>query len=163
MDAAVAVAIFAAAAWWGASYWRASLAAGRQPIFYQEYFESAVMTACDRGFTVSATQPQPLVDFLWRRRDTYSCSELPASLKMQPARSVQASMRYLQIAVGLAWRVLGISWSGLGPLCGLLFGASAAAAYGIFRIAMPRVLAAAGAKAFAVSTVQLRNAPHLRD
>ena len=163
VEAAVAVAIFAAAAWWGASYWRASLAAGRQPIFYQEYFESAVMTACGRGFTVSAAQPQALVDFLWRRRDTFSCAELPASLDLQQARSVQAGMRYLQIAVGLTWRVLGISWSGLGPLCGLLFGVSAAAAYGIFRLAMPRALAAAGATAFAVSTVQLRNAPHLRD
>ena len=37
-------------------------------------------------------------------------------------------------AVAAAWRATGISWSGLGPLCGVLFGASIAAAYGVFRL-----------------------------
>lgn len=163
IDVSVAAAIVLAGAWWGASYWRASLASGRQPIFYQEYFEPAVMTACGRGFVISSRQPKPLEDFLWRRRDAFSCSELPASLKTEPPGNAQTGMRYLLGAVGLSWRVLGISWSGLGPFCGLLFGATMAAAYGVFRLGMPRLIAGGATAALAVSTLQLRNAPHLRD
>jgi hypothetical protein len=72
-------------------------------------------------------------------------------------------MRYLMLAVATMWRVRGISWYGLGPLSGVLFGVTMAAAYGLFRLGMGRIVALAMTLALAVSTLQLRNAPHLRD
>jgi len=162
-ETAIVLAIVLAGAWWGASYWRASLAAGRPPIFYQEYFEPAVMTACGHGFVISTAQPKPLEDFLWRRRDRFSCDELPPTLATMPAGIAQNGMRYLMVTVAGAWRVLGISWSGLGPLSGVMFGAALAAAYGIFRLAAPRLISVLAVTALATSTLQLRNAPHLRD
>ena len=56
IEAAIVVAVFVAAAWWSTAYWNASFTAGRQPFFYQEYFEPAVMMACGKGFVISHPQ-----------------------------------------------------------------------------------------------------------
>jgi hypothetical protein len=50
IEAGIILSVFVAASVWGTRYWYASLAAGRPPAFYQEYFEPAVMTACGKGF-----------------------------------------------------------------------------------------------------------------
>ena len=163
IEAGLVAALFLASAWWATSYWNASIAGGREPLFYQEYFEPAVMMACGKGFVVSATQPKPLEDFLWRRKPGFSCADLPSDLRLGVAGNHQWGMAYLMMLVSAAWRVLGISWTGLGPLCGALFGTMVAAAYGIFRLGMGRVISVAGSVALAVSTIQLQNAPQLRD
>ncbi len=163
IEASLVVGIFLAAAWWATSYWNASLAAGRPPLFYQEYFEPAVMMTCGKGFVVSTAQPKPLEDFLWRRTPRFSCADLPPDLHITAAGNHQWGMAYLMMLVSAAWRVLGISWSGLGPLCGVMFGGMIAAAYGIFRLGASRWISSAAALALATSTLQLRNAPHLRD
>ena len=164
IECAIVAAIVAASAVWATRYWYASIAEGHEPIFYQEYFEPAVMLACGHGFGVSfAPPPVALDNFLNRRVDQFSCDQLPSKIELTD-RFRQKAMKYLLVTVALVWRLLGrISWSALAPLCGLLFGATTAAAYGIFRLGMSRWIAIAGTAALAASTLQLQNAPHLRD
>ncbi len=164
-EAALVVAIAAAAAWWGTRYWYASLAAGNEPIFYQEYFEPAVNVACGRSFGVAVGPiPVSLDRFVNRKSDTFSCGDLPARAELSDRGLHQKSMRYLMLAVVATWKLTGrISWSGLGPMCGVLFAASTVAAYGILRLGMGWWIALLGTAAFATSTFHLQNAPHLRD
>jgi hypothetical protein len=164
MEPLVVAAVFVAASFWGAQYWDWSWRAGRKPAFYQEFFEPAVMMACGKGFVV-ATPPVPTVtSFLFQRTDRFSCSDIPARTTLQsPVAFYQGSWRYLMSTVALAWRVLGLSWSGLGPMVGLFFGATIALAYLIFRLGMRRPLAVFGAVALSVSTLHLLNLPNFRD
>src|SRR5215467_10001869 len=163
-EAVVAGLLFVVAAWWGTFYWNRSLQAGRQPSFYQLYYEPAVMMACGHGF-VQADPPLPAItDFVLLKRDALSCADIPAGTRLT-ARGLDQKKAwiYLLSTVAGAWRVLGISWSGLGPLFGVLFGATIVASYGIFRVGMGRAIAAACAVALMVSSVHLQNLPHLRD
>ena len=163
-EAAVAFLLFMIAACWGTFYWNRSLQAGRQPSFYQLYYEPAVMMACGHGF-VQADPPLPAItDFVLLKRNTLSCADIPAGTNLT-ARGLDQKKAwiYLLATVAAAWRVLGISWSGLGPLLGVLFGGTIVAAYLIFRIGMGRVVAVACAVALMVSSVHLQNLPHLRD
>jgi hypothetical protein len=163
IDALIAVALFGAAAWWGTSYWNASFKAGRAPMFYQEYFEPAVMMACGKGFVIAHPQVPEMAAFLLRRTDRFSCSDIPADAKLGTEGMYQGVWRYLMIATATGWRLLGISWSGMGPLFGVLFAATIVLGYGILRLGMGRVLALACACALTVSTLHLLNLPHLRD
>jgi hypothetical protein len=163
-EAAVVGLLFVVAALWGTFYWNRSLQAGRQPSFYQLYYEPAVMMACGHGF-VQADPPLPAItDFVLLKRDALSCADIPPGTHLT-ARGLDQKKAwiYLLSTVAAAWRVLGISWSGLGPLFGILFGATIAAAYGIFRVGMGRAVSAACAVALMVSSVHLQNLPHLRD
>jgi hypothetical protein len=75
----------------------------------------------------------------------------------------QGAWIYLEMTVGWAWRMLGISWKGMGPLFGLLFGIVIALAYGVFRLGMGRPIAVFCALALAISSTHLTNLPQLRD
>ena len=162
-EAVTVVALFVTAALWGTSYWKASLRAGRQPSFYQQYFEPAVMMACGHGFRLASPPVPAVAEFLQLKRDRLSCSDIPAGTEITDRHLVQKAWMYLLASVALAWRVLGISWSGLGPLFGVLFGATIVASYAIFRLGMSRPIAIAGAAALTISAVHLQNLPHLRD
>src|SRR5262249_35173492 len=123
-----------------------------------------VMIACGHGFVLaSPARPEALSDFLRQRRDSFSCNEIPATQAFGQQDLFQRPWRYLMYFVGGGWRILGISWHGMGPLFGLLFGVSVALAYGLFRLGMGRPLALVGAFAIAISTTHLLNLPHLRD
>ncbi len=161
-DAVLAVLVFVIAALWGAHYWRASRAAGRDGDFYQEYFEPAVMSACGRGFVVTAPSIPALADFLARRRDRFDCRDIPSNVEYRFA-AFQGTWRYLMLAVAATWKIRGIAWSTLGALSAVLFGAAVAVTYGIFRLGMGRLFALGGAFAFAVSPIHLMELPHLRD
>lgn len=159
----VVVVVFMGAGAWATQFWNTWTAQGNTPEFYQSYFEPAVMVACGRGFVTSTPQPAALGEFLSRRRDTFDCRELPADLKVGREALVTEAWTYLQYTVGWAWRLLGISWSGMGPLFGVLFGGSMAVAYGILRLGMGRVLAMLCVAGLATSPLHLTNLPHLRD
>jgi hypothetical protein len=164
-DAIIGALIFAASAVWASACYARFVARGGHPFFYQSYFEPAVMTACGRGFAIAQPQPAPpaLRAFLAEQTDRFSCAELPADLQVGTTGLYQRPWRYLFATVGLAWKLVGISWSGLAPLFGVLFGATTAAAFALCRqIAgpAPAVLCAA---ALAVSRLQLANLPNLRD
>jgi hypothetical protein len=166
VDGLLTIAILIVASLWGTHYWHASWAAGRQPFFYQEYFEPAVMTACGRGFVMSVPTVAGMNDFLMGKRDRFDCGEIPPSATVRDA-TLQGAARYLMLylmwSVAAAWRLLGISWSGLGPFAGVLYGAAVAISYGIFRLGMGRLLALGGTLMFAVSPIHLTELPHVRD
>ena len=155
--------LFAAASVWGSTYWRLSLKAGRDPQFYQQYFEPAVMIACGHGFVIAHPPPQPLIDFLQRKTNTFSCDQVAGRLDLSTKYLYQGAWRYLMYAVGIAWRFLGISWTRMGPLFGVLFSLSIVAAYGALRLMMNRWLALGGAFLLSVSTLHVTSLPNLRD
>jgi hypothetical protein len=162
IDCAIALVLFAGAAVWGGTHWKHAVAAG-QPFYYQQYFEPAVMIACGRGFVV-AQPPVPAVSaFLLQRVDRLSCDVIPPATALGTRGLYQGAWRYLLAAVGIAWRLMGVSWSGMAPLFGALFGATIAAAYAIFRLGMSPVLAVLGSCALSVSTLHLLYLPQLRD
>ena len=72
-------------------------------------------------------------------------------------------MDLFQLTVGWTWKLLGISWSGIGPLFGVLFGITVALSFAIFRLGMNVALAALCSVGLAVSSMHLLNLPHLRD
>ncbi len=131
--------------------------------FFQRYYATAVMSACGRGwFSVHSAQIPALHDFLYLRSDTFSCDDLPADVKIRPPIYQAVHHYYLFRSVELTWRLGGsISWQGLKPLFGVLSGLVMAAAYGIFRLGMGRILAIAGTLAF--FPLQLIWIPSLRD
>ncbi len=164
IDLAIVAFLLVGSGVWATTYWNAWVARGGTPEFYQSYFEPAVMVACGKGFVVA--QPAPpaaLTAFLQRHTDTFSCSDLPEGLAVGQSGMFQGAWIYLEMMVGWAWWVLGISWSGMGPLFGLLFGTSIALAYRIFRLGMGRPLAVIGSLAVTVSAAHLMNLPNLRD
>ena len=164
VDLVIAVVLLVGSGAWATTYWNAWVARGGDPEFYQTYFEPAVMVACGKGFVVS--QPAPpvaLAAFLQRQTDTFSCADLPADLVVGETGMFQGAWIYLEMMVGWAWWLLGISWSGMGPLFGLLFGISIALAFGIFRLGMGRLVAVIGSLGLTVSAAHLMSLPNLRD
>jgi hypothetical protein len=122
------------------------------------------MIACGRGFVVARPQVPAMVPFLWRETDRFSCETIPPDAPLGTEDLFQlGSWRYLMIAVGWTWRLFGVSWSALGPLFAVLFGATIAALYCVFRLGMNPVLAAAGAVALSFSAMHLRYLLVLRD
>ena len=164
-ETAIVCAILVVCSAWATRYWHVWIAQGGRPHFYQENFEPSVMIACGHGFAVTAVEPAPLAAFLEQRRDSFSCDEIPAGAKLTSSgsRVYQYPWFYLMWFVGLSWRILGISWSGMGPAFGVLFGVSAALVYGLCRLAMGRVLALVAVIGISTSTLHLINMPHLRD
>ena len=155
--------MFAIAGLWGGVFWAGSVRAGHHPFFYQSYFEPAVLLACGKGFLLSDPQPAPLRAFILEEADTFSCDDLPKDLTVGTKGLYQRPWRYLMTMVAVAWMVLGISWSGLAPLFGVLYGLTTALAYANFRLIVGRVAALAATTALTVSTLQLTNLPNLRD
>ncbi len=148
---------------WGTWYWNQSLAIGRHPFFYQLYYEPAVMVACGKGFVVAQPQIPAMTAFLQEQTQTFDCRDIPAGAKLGTEGLYQGSARYIMTAVGLAWRMTGVSWRKIGPVAGVLFGLAIAAAYGIFRLGMGRLLAIAMAWMLSLSMLHLANLPHIRD
>ncbi|HKF67186.1 MAG TPA: hypothetical protein VKB36_11665, partial [Vicinamibacterales bacterium] len=141
LECVIVVGVLVAAQDWGRTYWNRSLEIGRHPGFYQLYFEPGVMIACGKGFVVSDPQVPAIGRFLREQTTTFNCNDIPPEAILMRAGGFPATARYLMTAVGWAWRMAGVSWRKLGPLVGLLFGVTVAAAYGIFRLGMGRVLA----------------------
>jgi hypothetical protein len=138
---------------------------GPHPSFYQSYFEPAVMTACGKGFGVTQSRPMApaLRAFLLEQADRFSCSDLPADLVVGTTGLYQGPWRYLMTSVAVAWMVVGISWSGLAPLFGVLFGLTTAVVFALCRLVVGRAAAIVCAALMCVSPVQLANLPNLRD
>jgi len=168
--------LFAAAAGVGAAYVRAFDHTGaRTPVdlrtlsnramwFGQSEFGAAVALACGRGY-VDPGSPlgSGLSAFLSVQADRFSCAELPVALPPRGPNVTQRLYRYLMWSTAGVWKIRGVSWSGLWPMFAVLYGATVAVCYGLFRLAMGRALACVAALAVMVSAVHLGNLPGLRD
>jgi hypothetical protein len=158
-EAGIVLAIFASGAFIGSRY----MASYREAAPEDLEFGVAVVSACGRGF-VNPSAPIPALGaFLQRRTETFSCDQLPASLAPVPLGLTQALYRYLMIAVALQWKWSGVSWLGLTPLFGTLFGLTLCAVYGLFRLAVGAVVGLIGVVPLAISAHHLGYLPQLRD
>ncbi len=163
-DAAIAAALFIAAMAVGVLYCRAFERSKAPPEPWVRELSAAVAFACGHGFVDPGYEPGPQVAaFLDKKIDRMSCEALPAGVPMRPPNFTQALYRYMTLSVGLTWRLLGLSWTKLAVLFGLLYAISAVAVYGVFRLAVSRMPALAGALIMTVSPLQLRYLPQLRD
>ena len=133
--------------------------------FGQSEYAAAVAFGCGRGFVDLGYELTPgLHDFLTVKSDRFSCAELPAAVPEARANFTQGLYRYLMMTVGLVWRIRGeVSWSGLWPLFGFVYGCTVAAAYALFRTAIGRGWSVAAATALLLSTIHLTQLPYLRD
>jgi len=132
--------------------------------FYQDRMGPAVMWAAGRGYVnPDVTRCQPLRDFLALKAPALDPATLPADLPTTPPTPWQLKHRYQYMAIALAWRTLGISWASLYPMFALFYGATVAAAFGIFRLGMGRILAAIGAALILMSPIHLAVLPVFRD
>ena len=165
LDFVLACIIFLAAAFWGGACYTRAMRSGPHPSFYQSYFEPAVMTACGKGFVVtqSPSLAPSLRAFLIEQTDRFSCTDLPADLVVGTTGLYQRPWRYLMTSVAVAWMVVGISWSGLAPLFGVLFGLTTVAVFALCRTVVGRSGAMFCVALLCVSPVQLANLPNLRD
>jgi len=163
IECAIVLTVLGAAANWGTWYWNQSLAIGRHPFFYQLYYEPAVMVACGEGFVVAQPQIPEMTRFLNEQTQTFDCKAIPKNAKLGTDGLYQGSSRYVMTAIAWTWRLVGVSWRKLGPFAGLLFALTVAAAYGIFRLGMGRVMAVLCAWALSVSTLHVANLPSIRD
>jgi len=158
-EIAIVVAIFVGGAVVGTRY----LATYQQAAPEDLELGAAVVSACGRGF-VNPSAPIPaLYAFLQRNADSFSCDALPADLSPVPLGITQALYRYLMTAVALQWTWSGVSWRGLAPLFGMMFGLTLCALYGLFRLAAGPVVALIGVIPLAISAHHLGYLPQLRD
>jgi hypothetical protein len=162
VDGVIGLLLFAFACIWGTVYWNHA-ARGHLPFFYQSYFEPAVMIACGKGFVVAQPQVPAMSAFLAQSVDRFSCDAIPADAELGKEGLYQGAWRYLLVAVGVAWRVLGVSWSGMGPFFGLMFAATIVAAYAIFRLGTGPLVATLWSLVLSVSKLHLAYLPVLRD
>ncbi len=165
LDFVLTIIVFLVAAFWGGARYTRAMRGGPHPFFYQSYFEPAVMTACGKGFGVTQSQPlaPALRAFLLEQTDRFSCSDLPADLVVGTTGLYQGPWRYLMTSVAMAWMVVGINWSGLAPLFGVLFGVTTAVVFALCRLVVGRAAAMVCAALMCLSPVQLANLPNLRD
>jgi hypothetical protein len=124
---------------------------------------AAAVSACGRGFINPAAPIPALYAFLHRKADVFSCDRLPADLSPAPLGQMQALYRYLMAAVALQWKWSGVSWRGLAPLFGAMFGVTLCALYGLFRLVGGSVVALIGVVPLAISAHHLGILPQLRD
>ena len=125
---------------------------------------AAVAFACGYGYGDPGYAPSPAVAaFLEKKTDRLSCEQFPERTALAPPSFTQGLYRYMTLSVGLTWRLFGISWTKLALLFGLLHALSAAAAYGLFRLAAGRIPAAAGTLILTTSPLQLKYLPQLRE
>jgi hypothetical protein len=131
--------------------------------YYQKLFAPAVMLACGRGYVQPASTVPALSQFLAGMRSSLSCSAIPANIPTIDPNAFQIVHRYLLSSVAFWWSALGVTWPRLTPLFAILYGASIAIAFGIFRLGMSRILAIIGSLVWLFSLTHLAMLPQLRD
>jgi hypothetical protein len=163
-DAAIAATVFAAAMAVGVLYCRAFERSKAPPEPWVKELGAAIAFACGRGYGDPGYAPSPAVmAFLEKQIDRVSCTNLPENAAIGPPNFTQRLYRYMTLSAGLTWRLFGASWASLALLFGVLHGASAAAAYGLFRLATRRMPALALTLIVTLSPIQLRYLPQLRE
>jgi hypothetical protein len=164
VEAVLCLGLFALSSAIGAQYVRTVIDAGGKPRFYQGEFGPAVLAACGHGYRNPDLSSLPnLKAFLDVQRDRFDCAELGAGVQTRALSPMQVAFRYQEMTIATTWRMTGVSWRGLAPLYGALFGLATLAAYGLFRTSLSRVTATLGAIALSGSTIQLIYLPHFRD
>jgi hypothetical protein len=163
-DLWVGTAVFAVAMVVGVLYCAAYDRTRPAPEPWVKELGAAIAFACGQGFVDPGYTPSPAIAaFLDKKIDRITCADLPANTPTRPPNFTQALYRYMTVAVAGAWKLFGISWASVDVLLGLLYGVTALAIYGLFRLATTRAAALTGAVIMTLSPLQLRYLPQLRD
>jgi len=163
-DAALAAGLFVLAMVVGVLYCAAFERTGSPPEPWAKELGAAVALACGHGFVDPGYEPSPgVAAFLNKKIDRISCEELPARESMGPPNFTQRLYRYMTVAVGLTWKLFGVSWTRLSALLGLLYAITAVVVYGLFRLATTQAPSFVAAVIMILSPLQLRYLPQLRD
>ncbi len=133
------------------------LPSGNYHGFAPEWFLPSALLAAGHGFSFPEqfTEDGALGGFIRQERSTLAPAQIPDTLRTTPAKGPPALHRYLCYTIAAVWWAAGISWSALKLLSVALYIAIVLLVYILFRLAGPRVLAAAGAVVFACHTVLL--------
>ena len=128
-------------------------------------FRAPIMIAAGHGMRDIDTGRFPnLHDFYSLRTPDFDLSEIPEDYAGSPVSNSYCLMHYhLMRAMGLVWRVLGVSRRSLNVLAMLLFVLLMAAFHGLFRLAMGRALALGFVVWLSVSPALLLVCPSIRD
>ncbi len=168
-EAAVAGTLFLVAAAVGMVYvgtW------GQTADYLQPSFGPAAMFACGKGYVNPDDARCPSLhaflhpEFHTNRPpavDRFDCGDLPPDMPVTGLTGFQRRTFHMLFLAGLFWYLLGVSWSALTPLFGLLYGMSAAAFYGLFRLGMNRLISAFLTLMLILSPLQLHYLVRLRD
>ena len=184
VDVAVAAGLFVVAATLAMIY---CASWGGDPLFWRNTtFMQAIMWVCGHGYENPMVSDVPgLAEFLDGQTDCFDCEQIPDDVRVIPHDTSgmtfdeidryhpqaqfpgflpwQRYHLYLVWAALLCWSVLGVSWSALLPLAGVLYGATVATSYGLFRLGMHRGVALFCSIMLLISPVHLQMVPHIRD
>ena len=160
-DAAIALVLFLAAYAWAVYYldtWPGT------PSFYQKKCAPAVMIGLGYNYCEpAAPMPEAITEFLALETDRLDVAALPENIELAPSEQTLGFHLYAYYAMGLLWRVTGVSWPALHHLMALLFALSIGCAWYILRLGAGRPVALAGAVLMMFSPGYLYILPHLRD
>lgn len=136
---------------------------GNQPVFYQSYFEPAVLVACGHGFErLKGQRPSSLDDFLKLEINHFNCADLPAALDTAEATFVKQWYYMLQ-ATAFTWKIFGLTWTAVDYLVAAIVMVSIIGVFAISLIYLPLPWAAAGALVVLLTQQYLYFSQFLRD
>ena len=129
-----------------------------------DWFSPSIMYACGKGLICPINWEVPgLMDFLAQKTVSFDASRVPVEVPTWDLSPFCQCHRYLLYAVGVTWRLFGISWQSIKLYLILCYGATGLLLYGIFRLAMRRGLSAAAAVLVLLSPPMLAMLPSVRD
>ncbi len=161
----MAVAVCLAAAAFTLAYLAsAGLTPGPEYAIHGEMLVPALLFASGHGFNSLVDVPEHVRDFVEHKSESFSPDSFTEPQEMSPISGKFLLDRlYLIYAIGIIWRLLGISWWALDVLASIFVGVVAGLAYGLFRLGMGRILSLIGTLLFVTSCVTLVQIPALRD
>ena len=161
---------------------------GGTPQFWQNTtFMQAIMWVCGHGFENPMVSDVPgLEAFLNSEVDCFDCAQIPDEVRVLPRDTSGMTFEeidayhpwpefpsfipwqkyhlYLVLCVLLLWKVFNVvCWAALAPLVGMLYGATTAIGYGLFRLTMGRTLSFVMAVLLMISPMHIEMAPQIRD
>lgn len=129
------------------------------------WYGPSVMLAAGKGFVTPTENGMPaeLNEFLQRKRTQLDPAVLSDYASLGTPGAFEHVHYYLLHAVGLFWRVFGISWDRLKIMLAVFSGLTVLMAYGILRLGMNRFWAVAGALLYTASPLLLTATASIRD
>ena len=119
---------------------------GHKLNFNQIQLPSAVMEACGFGFRHPDTETfrHVLLPFLDGVKSEFDCDSIPKNVGLSRLSLVEDGAFYRLISVGYMWKLMGVSYSGLWPLIGLMHGFYAVMSYVLFSLFFQKYLSLVG-------------------
>jgi len=124
----------------------------------------SIMFACGKGFVnVNPNEIPHLRAFLDFQEQDFSPQNIPDDIQYQELDTYQQYHRYLVYAVGIIWRLFGVSWEVIRWFLILLYTITVIIVYAIARIFLPSYLSIFVGFSFIISEVPFCILPILRD